>query len=331
MPVTDVIQATTSLKRNDAARVAHVLQAKPIGINPIRSIGKSIACLATNTLGRHTRNTMPTGTRNKGLSVVLDSIGQDLNSACPLNQEAALMKLSALIDAASRDDGIKVGCFVRENGRVGVLAGMLERESQQHEVLRILGNLASTDVDPNAIETKRILEQHHALPRIIPLARSGSPKTVSYALGCLQNMCYRREYAILLSDNGMYEYLQTFVDLDDGSAVCRHARGCLSNMYTVLSPSFIPDPRLNHALPSQSSLPKVPASCDPSSAGEADAPPRERALACSVCFSQSVDTALTPCFHAAFCNECALTLARKQLPCPLCRAPIKSTQRIYLP
>mmetsp|Transcript_27652 Transcript_27652/g.69483 ORF Transcript_27652/g.69483 Transcript_27652/m.69483 type:complete len:206 (-) Transcript_27652:365-982(-) len=55
---------------------------------------------------------------------------------------------------------------------------------------------------------------------------------------------------------------------------------------------------------------------------------------CNVCMGADVDTALTPCFHAAFCESCAVFLqANPQdspVPlCPLCRVEIAGIQRIY--
>ena len=60
---------------------------------------------------------------------------------------------------------------------------------------------------------------------------------------------------------------------------------------------------------------------------------RERssgALCCAVCLDKAVNTALTPCFHAKFCNGCAVTIAFNRLPCPICRGQVNGLQRIYL-
>lgn len=51
---------------------------------------------------------------------------------------------------------------------------------------------------------------------------------------------------------------------------------------------------------------------------------------CSICLSAHVDTAVTPCFHAAFCSRCARTLLDHGAPCPICRGGVRGSQKIYL-
>lgn len=57
---------------------------------------------------------------------------------------------------------------------------------------------------------------------------------------------------------------------------------------------------------------------------------------CCICLTEQVDTALTPCFHAAFCHGCASGLLKSRSPngasprCPIGRCAVKGLQRIYL-
>eukprot|EP00039_Didymoeca_costata_P016003 m.279554 g.279554 ORF g.279554 m.279554 type:complete len:327 (-) comp16323_c11_seq17:1142-2122(-) len=51
---------------------------------------------------------------------------------------------------------------------------------------------------------------------------------------------------------------------------------------------------------------------------------------CVVCLDETVDTALSPCFHAQFCTPCAVEAAARG-SCPVCRGDVKGIQRIYLP
>ena len=57
-------------------------------------------------------------------------------------------------------------------------------------------------------------------------------------------------------------------------------------------------------------------------------------LKCCICMEHTVDTALKPCFHAQFCNECADHLLTQRSPsrpiCPICRGDITGKQKIYL-
>jgi hypothetical protein len=55
---------------------------------------------------------------------------------------------------------------------------------------------------------------------------------------------------------------------------------------------------------------------------------------CNICMGADVDTALTPCFHASFCQSCAnFLIANPQdspvAACPICRVEISGTQRVY--
>ena len=115
----------------------------------------------------------------------------------------------------------------------------------------------------------------------------------------------------------------------------RHfARGCLSNMEAVLSPTFVPDPRLEPRN-AQSHQPHSPHQSQqpPSMAHQSSRAPRSPTLRsvpqllrplgsdgtplCAVCLDKPVNTALTPCFHAGFCNSCAVTISFNRFPCPV--------------
>ena len=54
--------------------------------------------------------------------------------------------------------------------------------------------------------------------------------------------------------------------------------------------------------------------------------PRERITSCCVCFTRSREFAFEPCFHMCVCGPCAAKLTR----CPMCRATIQRTMRIFL-
>lgn len=51
------------------------------------------------------------------------------------------------------------------------------------------------------------------------------------------------------------------------------------------------------------------------------------AMSCRICMDRGIDTAFFPCAHVMACSECAARCER----CPLCRAHIEQSQRIYLP
>jgi hypothetical protein len=51
------------------------------------------------------------------------------------------------------------------------------------------------------------------------------------------------------------------------------------------------------------------------------------AATCAVCQTAPVEAALQPCFHAAFCVECARV--RRSKACPLCGGRVSGFQRIF--
>ena len=48
---------------------------------------------------------------------------------------------------------------------------------------------------------------------------------------------------------------------------------------------------------------------------------------CSICLTEPVDTLMRPCNHLIACSACARRLARA--PCPVCRRPVRSVERVF--
>ncbi len=61
----------------------------------------------------------------------------------------------------------------------------------------------------------------------------------------------------------------------------------------------------------------------------APAPAESGAATCAMCLDAPVAAALRPCFHAAFCADCAESVVRARMPCPICRAAVAGSQRIF--
>ena len=47
---------------------------------------------------------------------------------------------------------------------------------------------------------------------------------------------------------------------------------------------------------------------------------------CCICYSNSRDHAIVPCFHMCVCSACAQRIQQ----CPMCRGPVERIQRIYI-
>ncbi|MDC0525560.1 hypothetical protein OAO87_01080 [bacterium] len=118
------------------------------------------------------------------------------------SQAQAVSRLADLIDQAEGAAAEAVGKAIRESGTMATLLRLVDRPQTQQDALRVIGNLASSAVDAHAEETKSLLHELGALPRVLPLIHASSPATVVYALGAVQNMCTRPEQAEHMSEVG---------------------------------------------------------------------------------------------------------------------------------
>ena len=150
-------------------------------------------------------------------------------------QAAAVNTLADLVDV-QREAAVAVGQAVRDFGAIGPLLELLDRQETQQDALRVIGNLASNAVDKQADETKRLLHEFDAFPRVLHLINSPQPSTIVYALGALQNMLVRPEYALMMRDRAADARLRQCSRLHP-MRLCG-CESCLSNMKAVLAPNF---------------------------------------------------------------------------------------------
>ena len=150
----------------------------------------------------------------------------------------AASRLAAIVDRAEGVAAEAVGQSIRDFGAMEPLLELLERPETQQDALRVLGNLASNAVDVHAAETKRLLHELGAFPRVLPLIHSPVGPTVVYALGAVQNMLVRTEYALHMQDVGAEDRLNAIIAKSPDEVQRHFAKGCLSNMQAVLAPNF---------------------------------------------------------------------------------------------
>ena len=59
--------------------------------------------------------------------------------------------------------------------------------------------------------------------------------------------------------------------------------------------------------------------------------PEQYSHLCQICYREQVQVLLLPCRHAKMCDSCAVRITVSQnKPCPHCKTPVESIQRIYL-
>ena len=153
-------------------------------------------------------------------------------------QAAAVQQLADLIDNAEGEAAEAVGKTIRDFGAMDTLLDLLDRPETQQHALRVIGNLASNAVDSKAEETKRLLHDLGAFPRVMQLIFSEASATVVYALGAVQNMLTRPEYAAYMLEKKADLRLRALLQSSTDSVLRHFAQGCLSNMTAVSQASF---------------------------------------------------------------------------------------------
>jgi hypothetical protein len=110
-------------------------------------------------------------------------------------QAVAVETLANIIDRAEGVEAAAVGQCIRDFGVMAPLLELLNGPATRQDALRVLGNLASNAVDPHAESTKQLLHELGAFPRIVQLLYIADTAVVVYALGAVQNLLVRPEYA----------------------------------------------------------------------------------------------------------------------------------------
>ena len=103
---------------------------------------------------------------------------------------------------------------------------------------RLVGNIASEAVDPNAEKTKAVLKRHRAFEKMLAHLFSDDWMTLVYTLGAIQNTCTEIEYVELMQEFGAVARLQELVRSGD-TQLEQYAKGCLAHiclLYTSPSP-----------------------------------------------------------------------------------------------
>ena len=151
----------------------------------------------------------------------------------------AVNTLANIVDRCEGDAAEAVGRAIRDFGAIDPLLLLLDEEQTQQDTLRVIGNLASNAVDRCADETKRLLHDFNAFPRVLRLIHSPHNATVLYALGAVQNMLVKPEYAKLMQNEQADARLRQLLTAPTSDqTLCHFAKGCLQNMRAVLQPNF---------------------------------------------------------------------------------------------
>ena len=172
---------------------------------------------------------------SNSLSEIVGALQQD-----HATQVWAVHELANIIDRSEGNRAAAVGEAIRDFGAAEPLLDLLDRPDTLQGALRVIGNLASDAVDAQAEETKHLLHELGGFRRVLPCIHvTDDDQTLIYALGAVQNMCTRCEYARHMREQSADTRLLQLTKSSNATVV-HFANGCLANMRAVLSPDFVP-------------------------------------------------------------------------------------------
>ena len=126
-------------------------------------------------------------------------------------QAFAVRSLASLVDRSQGLRAAAIGQAIRDSRALAVLVELVDVADTQIDALRVIGNLASEDVDAQADLTRRRLRELKLLERVLPkIGATGpvsykhnitnriEPMLLIYALGTLRNACSDRDDALYM-------------------------------------------------------------------------------------------------------------------------------------
>jgi hypothetical protein len=153
--------------------------------------------------------------------------------------DATLVKLlysvAVQLDDASGESAISLCAELRASGAVAVISNLIAHGSSQiHRLaISIIGNLASTALDPQAGLSNGLLKQAGAFDHLLRHLFSTDQGIILLTVVAIQNMCVEIEYVNKLKAAGGIKRLQHIVGQTDPQ-LRQFAQGCLDNARTVV-------------------------------------------------------------------------------------------------
>ena len=155
------------------------------------------------------------------------------------DDDATLVKLlysvAMQLDDASGESAISLCAELRASGAVAVISNLIAHGSSQiHRLaISIIGNLASTALDPQAGLSNGLLKQAGAFDHLLRHLFSTDQGVMLLTVVAIQNMCVEIEYVNKLKAAGGIKRLQHIVGQTDPQ-LRQFAQGCLDNARTVV-------------------------------------------------------------------------------------------------
>jgi hypothetical protein len=146
-----------------------------------------------------------------------------------------LYSVAMQLDDASGESAISLCAELRASGAVAVISNLIAHGSSQiHRLaISIIGNLASTALDPQAGLSNGLLKQAGAFDHLLRHLFSTDQGIMLLTVVAIQNMCVEIEYVNKLKAAGGIKRLQHIVGQTDPQ-LRQFAQGCLDNARTVV-------------------------------------------------------------------------------------------------
>ena len=122
------------------------------------------------------------------MHAVLPGLIDGLRSGVASEMADVLMQLAQILDTVFDEDAEALCEYLRVSGSISQICTALEHESPSvHQpAMLLVGNLASTAVDPQAEKTKTLLKHHAAFKRVLGHIFDTDWATLVYALSAMQ-------------------------------------------------------------------------------------------------------------------------------------------------
>ena len=171
------------------------------------------------------------------------------------DQGDALRQLAQVVNDSYDSEAVALCEYLRAAGGVKLIVRLLGSPiSTVHQMaIMLVGNLASSAVDPHATKSKDVLKAEGAFCLLLPYMFSEDDMTLAYTLGALQNVCTEIEYVEQLEKAGGLERLQALIERKDPQ-LKSFVDGCLRNVRTTKVRTAAATPSAPLSAPSLCSL-----------------------------------------------------------------------------
>lgn len=160
--------------------------------------------------------------------IAVDLLERAITSA---EKSHCLQQIAEIVDELEGEDAEQLCEQLCSSGAIARICDMLDHDEREIHLLAIalVGNMASTAVDTNAMRTKEIFKHHQAFEKLLPHMYSRDRTTLYYTCGAVQNLCTDYAHVRMIEEKGVDRRLRELLQSNDEELIA-FSRGCLDNM-----------------------------------------------------------------------------------------------------